>query len=173
MRTAYLGMLLVLFCYRAGSGQLFDNSGQLVGLQGVFEGITRMRESLQQNINQLNRQIHDNVRGYFSNVERFHEDLRKKIGANMPSISDTNNGNAIVISSNGGATIGASRMVYSGYTPNGEPYYRDSERKVKDGILHHFERVYDSKEDRIKEYRYTLDLKDPDAKPVEVPATAE
>lgn len=77
----------------------------------------------------------------------------------------SNTGSTVVI--NGGSG-GSTRVVFSGQGPNGEPYFRDSEDRIVGDVLHHTERVYNPSKKAMDEYRYTLDLKNPNAKPVPV-----
>lgn len=72
------------------------------------------------------------------------------------------NGSTILINGAGGV----SRTVFSGQTSNGEPYFRDSEDRVVGKILHHTDRIYNPGTRKMEEFRYTLDLTDPEAKPV-------
>ena len=75
-------------------------------------------------------------------------------------------GSTIVV--NGGYG-GSSRTIFSGQGPDGEPYFRDSEDRIVGDILHHTDRIYNPARRTMDEFRYTLDLKDPNAKPVPIP----
>lgn len=72
-------------------------------------------------------------------------------------------GNNVIISNNDGMKI-----VHSGRTSDGKPYVRESTDKIVGDILRHVERIYDPTMNTSKVLGYTLDLKDPDARPIPI-----
>lgn len=72
-------------------------------------------------------------------------------------------GNNMIVMNNGGTTI-----VQSGRTSDGKLFVRESTDKIVGDTLRHVERIYDPAMNTSKVHGYTLDLKDPNAKPVPI-----
>lgn len=83
--------------------------------------------------------------------------------ANAPASMYTVGSGSSVIQTNDGT-----RIVQSGRTSDGKPYVRESTDKIVGDTLRHVERIYDPTTNSTKVHGYTLDLKDPNAKPVPI-----
>ncbi|KAG7200787.1 hypothetical protein KM043_003161 [Ampulex compressa] len=148
---------LLLCSWCAGQGILGAN-----WLQGLHENIDRMNRNINENVRHLNRQIQENVQKQLKQVD----ELRKNINATGQQRS------TLVVGNNGGVYVngagGSTRWIYSGQGEDSRPYYRDVEERIVGSVLHRTERVRNPETKGVHEYRYTLDLSDPKAKPVPV-----
>ena len=61
---------------------------------------------------------------------------------------------------------GTSRSIQSGTGPDGKPYYVESENVVIGERLFHTDRIYNYTTKNLEERKYSLNLSDPNAKPV-------
>ncbi|KAK9308865.1 hypothetical protein QLX08_001280 [Tetragonisca angustula] len=142
------------------------SNGQVLGgtdwLRGLNENIEALNRNIQQNVQQLNQRIHETVQENLAHVHRMTENLNEEL-ANAPASVYTVGGGSSVIQSNDGT-----RIVQSGRTSDGKPYVRESTDRIVGDTLRHVERIYDPTTNSTKVHGYTLDLKDPNAKPVPI-----
>ncbi|XP_058797840.1 uncharacterized protein LOC131668037 [Phymastichus coffea] len=133
----------------------------------LFGNINRWTEGIQSNVHRMTQQIQHNVN---EQVSRANQQVAEAL-KNVDKLNGTyvSAGDSSVIVTNSG---GSSRKVQSGTDVNGNPYYVESENLVVGGILYHTDRVYNYTTKKLEEHRYTLNLSDPNAKPVYSDVTA-
>ncbi|XP_076759194.1 uncharacterized protein LOC143428307 [Xylocopa sonorina] len=136
-----------------------DTNGQ-DWLAGLNENIDALNKNIQQNVQHLNRQIHQTVQTNLAQVHRLTDNLHDRITSNVVQMGGGNN---VILTTNDGTKI-----VQSGRTSDGKPYIRESTDKIVGDTLRHLERIYDPTTNSSKVHGYTLDLKDPNAKPVPI-----
>lgn len=151
--------LAILLCCSLCRGQ---NVFRQDWLQGLLDNIEKTNAGINRSVQQLNQRIQQDVQTRLAEVDQITRDAQKTIAENARSGGQ--DGSTIIINGNGGT----SRSVFSGRTPDGQPYFRDTERTVIGDTLHVHERYYDPETRKMKERRYNLNLKDPNAKPVPI-----
>ncbi|CAL7938336.1 unnamed protein product [Xylocopa violacea] len=139
-----------------------STNGQADWLAGLNENIDALNKNIQQNVQHLNRQIHQTVQANLAQVHQLTDNLREKIATNV-DVAQMIGGNNVILSTSDGTKI-----VQSGRTSDGKPYVRESTDKIVGDTLRHLERIYDPTTNSSKVHGYTLDLKDPNAKPVPI-----
>ncbi|XP_003692061.1 uncharacterized protein LOC100868947 isoform X1 [Apis florea] len=137
----------------SSDGQVYMGTNWLKDLN---ENINALNRNIQQNMQQLQQRIHNTVQ---SNLERAHR-LTENL-ANNPNTIQMIGGSSVIVSNNDGTKI-----VQSGRTSDGKPYIRESTDKIIGDTLQHIEKIYDPITNTSKMHGYTLNLKDPSAKPV-------
>ncbi|XP_043282124.1 uncharacterized protein [Venturia canescens] len=160
MRRAIALLLLVVcvgFKVAFGQGVLGQDF-----TKNLLANINQLTAGIQNNVQQTVHQIQENVQAHLAQIDRVNKDMAAKLGKDGQYTTTLGNGSTILINGVGGV----SRTIFSGQTSNGEPYFRDSEDRVVGNILHHTDRIYNPTTRSMDEFRYTLDLKDPKAKPV-------
>ncbi|XP_066595725.1 uncharacterized protein [Prorops nasuta] len=133
-------------------------------LGGLFQNIQKMTKEIQEDVDKLTRGIGENVKQQVAEANKLAKNAVEAAGngtANSISIGD---GSSVIMRNSGLQTV-----ITSGVTEDGKPFYRATQEKVQGHILDHYEKVYEPNGKTLNEYRYTLDLKDPTAKPVFVP----
>ncbi|XP_012237239.1 uncharacterized protein LOC132911744 isoform X1 [Bombus pascuorum] len=148
----------VMLCSRS-SGQVYAGTDWL---RGLHENIGALNRNIQHNVMQLNQRIQETVQANSAQIHRVTEKLNEEL-AHGPASVHKIGGNNVIISNNDGMKI-----VHSGRTSDGKPYVRESTDKIVGDILRHVERIYDPTMNTSKVLGYTLDLKDPDAKPIPI-----
>ncbi|XP_015109848.1 uncharacterized protein LOC107036415 [Diachasma alloeum] len=133
----------------------------------LLSNIHRMTENIHNNVHQIQERVQANVRDHLARIDHLNHDINQRVAEINKEVE--NAGPTLRINSNGGS----SRSIISGHLPNGEPYFRDVEERTIGDTLHRFENVYNPKTQQMERYHTTLDLKDPNAKPVPVPVPGE
>lgn len=128
-------------------------------MEGLFDHINKLNQNINENVGRITQDIQDNVQSQLARLDELQKQLNR---TDFTALS--RNGNSIIINGSGGT----SRTVYSGHTPDGQPYFRDTEERVVGDTLYHYERFYNPKTKNVEESRYTLNLSDPNAKPVPI-----
>ncbi|KOX79710.1 hypothetical protein WN51_11320 [Melipona quadrifasciata] len=146
------------------NAQAFSASGT-DWLRGLNENIDALNRNINQNVHQLNRRIHETVQQNLAQVHRMTQNLHEDSSSSSSSIGG-GGGSSSVIQSNDGT-----RIVQSGRTSDGKPYVRESTDRIVGDTLRHVERIYDPTTNSTKVHGYTLDLKDPNARPVPINET--
>ncbi|CAK9807420.1 hypothetical protein ANTQUA_LOCUS5191 [Anthophora quadrimaculata] len=149
----------VLLC-SGSDGQASVGTDWLSGLSANIDALNR---NIQQNVQQLNQRIQETVHGNLEQVHRLTENLNEELATARPATVQAIGGNNVILSGNDGTKI-----VQSGRTSDGKPYVRETTDKIVGDTLRHVERIYDPTTNSSKVYGYTLDLKDPGAKPVPI-----
>ncbi|XP_076677540.1 uncharacterized protein LOC143373832 isoform X2 [Andrena cerasifolii] len=129
-------------------------------LSGLTESIGTLNRNIQHNVQQLNQQIQHTVQSNLAQVHRMTENLPKDIGTGNVQLSGVGN---LVLQDNDGTTI-----VQSGRTSDGKTFVRKTTDRIVGDTLRHLERIYDPATNTSKMHGYTLNLKDPNAKPVPI-----
>lgn len=159
MRRAIVASISVVILVGAmlcsiSDGQVYMGTNWL---KDLHENINALNRNLQQNMYQLQQRIHNTVQRNLEHVHRLTENLDNNSNNMMQMIG----GNSVIVSNNDGTKI-----VQSGRTSDGKPYIRESTDKIIGDTLQHIERIYDPITNTSKMHGYTLNLKDPSAKPV-------
>ncbi|KOC59162.1 hypothetical protein WH47_11238 [Habropoda laboriosa] len=150
-------------CVSIGSGsdgQVFVGTDWLDGLSANIDALNR---NIQQNVQQLNERIQETVQGNLEQVREMTKNLKEELATARPATVQAVGSNNVILSSNDGTKI-----VQSGRTSDGKPYVRETTDKIVGDTLRHVERIYDPTTNSSKVHGYTLDLKDPNAKPVPI-----
>ncbi|XP_006563633.2 uncharacterized protein LOC726323 isoform X2 [Apis mellifera] len=157
MREAIVASISVVIFVGA---MLCSSDGQVYmgtnWLRDLHENINALNRNLQQNMYQLQQRIHNTVQRNLEHAHRLTENLDSN--SNMIQMIG---GNSVIVTNNDGTKI-----VQSGRTSDGKPYIRESTDKIIGDTLRHIERIYDPITNTSKMHGYTLNLKDPSAKPV-------
>ncbi|XP_012252746.2 uncharacterized protein LOC105684164 [Athalia rosae] len=143
------------------------------GVRRGQESIDNMNANIQEGVANLNRNIEQDLQTEEERINQITDEIRRNVivvgqnGANSINVRSGRGypGQSISIDSIPGGT----RTIYSGTTGNGRLYYRESEDVVIGNTLYHTARVYNHTSQAMDEYRYTLDLADPSARPVYLP----
>ncbi|XP_017796661.1 PREDICTED: uncharacterized protein LOC108577941 [Habropoda laboriosa] len=141
-------------------GQVFVGTDWLDGLSANIDALNR---NIQQNVQQLNERIQETVQGNLEQVREMTKNLKEELATARPATVQAVGSNNVILSSNDGTKI-----VQSGRTSDGKPYVRETTDKIVGDTLRHVERIYDPTTNSSKVHGYTLDLKDPNAKPVPI-----
>ncbi|XP_017765226.1 PREDICTED: uncharacterized protein LOC108554452 [Eufriesea mexicana] len=158
-----VAILVGAMLYSGTDGQTYVGTDWLKGLSQNIDALNR---NIQQNVHQLNQRIQETVHGNLAQVYRLTENLNAE-AATGPASVQAIGGNNVILSGHDGTKI-----VHSGRTSDGKPFIRESTDKVVGDTLRHVERIYDPTTNTSKVHGYTLDLKDPGAKPVPINDTA-
>ncbi|XP_076240881.1 uncharacterized protein LOC143183255 isoform X2 [Calliopsis andreniformis] len=129
-------------------------------LGGLTESIGELNKNIQQNVQQLNQRVQQTVQENLSQVHQLTGNLNEEMASGRMSVSGGNN---VVLTNQDGTTI-----VQSGRTSDGKEYVRQSTDKIVGDTLRHVDRIYDPATNTSRVHGYTLDLKDPNAKPVPI-----
>lgn len=155
--VAFAIFVATMLC-SGSNGQAYAGTGWLSGLS---ESIDALNRNIQQSVQQLNQQVQQTVQANLAQVHRMTDDLKERIATEGAAVQTS--GSNILVSGNDGTKI-----VQSGRTSDGKPYVRESVDKIVGDTLRHTERIYDPTTKTTKVHGYTLDLKDPNAKPVPI-----
>ncbi|XP_017889416.1 uncharacterized protein LOC108630576 [Ceratina calcarata] len=155
--VAFAIFVATMLC-SGSNGQAHAGAGWLSGLS---ESIGALNRNIQQSVQQLNQQVQQTVQANLAQVHQMTNDLNERI-ATEGNVVQTKGSN-IFVSGNG-----ETKIVQSGRTSDGKPYVRESIDKIVGDTLRHTERIYDPTTKETKVHAYTLDLKDPNAKPVPI-----
>ncbi|XP_015592206.1 uncharacterized protein LOC107266341 [Cephus cinctus] len=143
-----------------GSSQgQFDFGSDWTG--GLFHDINGFGTKINDDISNLNQQIQQDVQKQINDVNK---EILDEIAKAQKDGTMTSSGQSVSVSN----INGRQRTFISGHTKSGQLYYRETEEQVINNILHHTDRVYDKNKKIIRETSYTLDLSNPNAKPVPV-----
>lgn len=153
-----VAILLGLLLCSGSDGQRILGMDWLGGLTANIDALNR---NIQQNVQELNQRIQDTVQSNLAQVQRATENLNEEVASGR--IQSVVGGNNMIVTNNGGTTI-----VQSGRTSDGKLFVRESTDKIVGDTLRHVERIYDPAMNTSKVHGYTLDLKDPNAKPVPI-----
>ncbi|XP_029052785.1 uncharacterized protein LOC114880677 [Osmia bicornis bicornis] len=130
-------------------------------LQGLSQSIEALNRNIQQNVQQVNQRVQETVRSNLEQVDQLRENLNEGSGPGNVQIIGGNN-NLFVSGQDG------TKIVYSGRTSDGKPFVRETTDKVVGDTLRHVDKIYDPATKVSRVHGYTLDLKDPNAKPVPI-----
>ncbi|KZC11081.1 PREDICTED: uncharacterized protein LOC107189225 isoform X2 [Dufourea novaeangliae] len=139
------------------------------GIQGadwlgdLTKSISELNRNIQENVQQLNREVQERVQSNVEHAHRLTSNLDKKL---VPGTAQTTGNNVVVSDGHG------TRIVQSGRTSNGRTFVRESSDDIVDDTLRHVDKIYDPEANTTRVYGYTLNLKDPNAKPVLIDSPA-
>ncbi|XP_035740787.1 uncharacterized protein LOC118449821 isoform X1 [Vespa mandarinia] len=165
----YAKLLLAL-----GIWMIFTSEGQTDDWLGGFKmDLSEFQRGIQQGVQNLQYNIQQNVEKSLADVRKLTANIEENVQEAIKKgelKSYATDGSTIITSgpgtiiTNGG--LGTSRIITSGHLPNGQPYSYDIEDKVIGRTFYHTEKYYNQTKGGIDVTGYTLDLDDPNAKPV-------
>ncbi|XP_012146925.1 uncharacterized protein LOC100879309 [Megachile rotundata] len=126
-------------------------------VSGLSRNIEALNRNIQENVRQVNLGVQEAVRG---SLEQARQATNEKLISGDVQIIGGNN--AIVSNQDG------VKFVRSGHTSDGKPYTRESSEQIVGDVLRHVLKVYYPATNTTAVHGYTLDLKDPNAKPVPI-----
>lgn len=135
----------------------------LLNYQGKMSVNADFVSDILADVSRMNQAIQKSVTAQVARAKGIAEQAVKKAKAGFWPAGSSKTGSSGVILSGTGSN---SHFVSSGKDPKGKPYYMETDNVVVGDTLFHTERVYNASTKKIDERRYTVDLLNPNAKPV-------